>query len=459
MADDLVRTIERARTTLERHARHSQPSDPDWPTLWRHRAFSGHDQPLDAWLEHCQASLGQGYWLSLTDRWAPAHGIEASELLLELREQAGEHGALAGRLADALMPLAEDELASCVPATDAWYDTFALWCLTRAPRSLSELHVLAIAIGTRYGAIARRAGSVVVGRRGDGPVEPLVSASAQLAGALRGLSLYPSLMPWLVDFIAQSRSPGGGWADPGRKPDALTTLAAAELLSGIDPSFDPAMTVEFFCREQSAEGWWRADRLTATWLTCQVLDWLDAAERPFTERFRWPQPPRTSLDRKTRLPFYAYFSDMVRLIAELPGLSEADIELGFIDLAGFREFNNHHGQERGDAVLRIFADALAAIPQTMAIRDGGDEFLVLGPPTSTGLAGVMADFRAAWPGRFAAHFGTETDAVAPRVVVGRTSGRGLLMAREHLGRAIGGLKLSHGMPPPEGVQTHLGWLR
>ncbi len=79
--------------------------------------------------------------------------------------------------------------------------------------------------------------------------------------------------------------------------------------------------------------------------------------------------------------------------------------MAFIDLAGFGTFNNAFGMAKGDEVLRTFAQALARIPESMAIRDGGDEFIVLGTPTGTGLAARMAAFREAWVLEYATTYG------------------------------------------------------
>ncbi len=116
------------------------------------------------------------------------------------------------------------------------------------------------------------------------------------------------------------------------------------------------------------------------WLTLAIWRFLNYAEQPFPARFAWPEVATTNRDRRTGLPWYAYFADLARLYQEVPGLGAASTEVAFLDLAGFGAFNNRHGMAMGDAVLREFAQALAEIPGTMAIRDGGDEFLSVGPP-------------------------------------------------------------------------------
>ena len=184
------------------------------------------------------------------------------------------------------------------------------------------------------------------------------------------------------------------------------------------------------------------------WRGCSALI------EPFAERFIWPHLAVTNRDRRTGLPFYGYFADLERLFDAIPGLGAASIDVAFIDLAGFGVFNNEFGMERGDAVLRTFAQALARIPGSMAIRDGGDEFIVLGSPTGTGLQQRMAAFRETWATEFAETFGTGV--VAPRVLTTSTTGAQIIEARNDLGRRIGQLKDHESVVGPLGIQFDLG---
>ena len=74
----------------------------------------------------------------------------------------------------------------------------------------------------------------------------------------------------------------------------------------------------------------------------------------------------------------------------------------------------------------------------MAIRDGGDEFIVLGTPTGTGLPDRMAAFREAWASEFATTYGHGV--VAPRILTMTTTGGRIVEARNDLGIRIAGLK-------------------
>jgi diguanylate cyclase (GGDEF)-like protein len=191
---------------------------------------------------------------------------------------------------------------------------------------------------------------------------------------------------------------------------------------------------------QADDGLWRALGPEAPWLSGQVLGLWQLFEQPFAARFRWPYLPEHNRDHKTRLPFFAYFADLAQLLAALPGLSSTEVELGFIDLVGFRTFNNRYGQDAGDGVLSAFARELEGIQAARAIRDGGDEFLVVGAPERTDLRGELDRFRKSWPERFRARFGADVPPVAARILVGRVRAGRLIAAREELGRAITGLK-------------------
>ena len=381
----------------------------------------------------------------------PAIVTDCGELLAEL--QVAPDAELAARararLAEA-EPVMRREFAAFVRATHAWSDTFALWCLVRRPLLFERLYPLALAIATCYAATARDDGGIVRGTRFPFHEVPQVSASAQLASALLAIGEDLPLVAPLVAFVAGDRRASGGWGDAGGPDDVLTTLVAFELLLEIDPSFDPAPTVAFLSTRQEDDGTWRCYGPEAPWLTAAVADALALAARPFAARFRWPHLPAANRDHKTGLPFYAWFDLLARLFASLPSLAAAETELAFIDLAGFRAFNNAHGQDAGDNVLAAFAGELSRLDASVAIRDGGDEFLVVGAPARGALPRDLDSFRQAWPTAFRARFGADVPPVAPRILVTKTRGAELRAAREVLGRTIATLK-DRGKPGPEGI--------
>jgi GGDEF domain-containing protein len=354
-----------------------------------------------------------------------------------------------------LQPRMEADLATAIHGGDPWRDTFALWLLARRPEALALLHPIAFAITTRYGTLASRLAGLVCGVRYPFEAVPLVSANAHLGSALWRLDYRPSLLPGIVAFVRSRRTLDGGFADEGQGADVLTTLAAADLLSTLDPGFDPGPTLEWFTATQEPAGWWRALDPEVPWLTAAVIEWMESADRPFAERFRWPAYQRVDLDRKTGIPGYAAFDRLARVFETLPSLASAPVSIAFGDLAGFREFNSAHGQDMGDHVLRTFATALSEIDASLAVRDGGDEFLVIGAPGRDSLAADLRLFCSRWPARFDREHGPAMGVVAPRLLVTGVSGMGLRVAREHLGRAISGLKAEVPDPPPEGVLSIL----
>jgi GGDEF domain-containing protein len=385
-------------------------------------------------------------------RWfvEPIAQVQVLELLAEIARKNDVQGEAAKPIRNALLPSIEAGFALHVAADDPWRDLFALWLLTRAPTTLNDLWYLATAIAYRYASRARRVAGPVIG---TGPFEgeQLVSASAALGAVLWELRVYSTLVPDLVAFVAGSGARDGGWADPGQPTDVLTTLVAAELMLGLDPTFDPTATIAWFARAQDDDGWWRALGPEAPWLTAAVVDWLVRASGPVVARFRWPGALRIDLDRRSQLPTYAWFADLVRSVAEMPGLAGSEWEIAFIDLAGFGAFNTEYGQAMGDDVIAEFGRALARIPGSRSIRDGGDEFIVIGTPGDIGLFDRLDAFRQAWLTDFGAAFGASARPVRPRITVTRTPGAELAAARERLGRRIGELKKEVLDPPDDGV--------
>ena len=475
--------IHRARTALATLP--FDPVSPAGPALVRARQWAGAPLPTDAVLDGWWAREPGGptsatryrwdtshkrcrppEWLGPVETWrawrpaeqselerdAPAFEerltvpiivAEATELLLELDLPRSVE-----MLREAEPALRRD-LAQRVLAAHAWTDTFALACVVRCPRATERLRPLLVALATTYAEEAHRAGGCVRGTRFPFHDKPMASATAQLASALLGLGMEIPLLAQLVESTRASLGPQSAWADAGGPDDVIATLACAELLSRIDPAFDPLPTARWLASRQRSDGLWMALGPEAPWLTRVVGQWLEKAVVPFAERFAFPTLPASDRDRKTGLAFFSYFDDLTRLLGATPGLAASRLELAFLDLAGFRAFNNAHGQDMGDAVLAEVARALSEIRSAAVVRDGGDEFLVIGAPTRTRLAEDLDAFRRAWPARFRVRFGDATP-VSARILVTSGAGRDLRAIREHLGRSLAPLK--HGLPPgPEGL--------
>jgi GGDEF domain-containing protein len=379
----------------------------------------------------------------------PAVTIEAVELLLELSADPDTgQSETASAILEELRPSIEDQLAASILALDPRGDTLPLWLVAHHPRSLEEFHALTVAIAMRYAVLARRTAGLVAAARFAVLGKAPVSANAQLGTGLWSLGVYPTLMKRILRSTARRRADDGSWSDRD-SPELVTTLVAADLLLGLDPTFDPGPTIGWLASVRMADGWWRPEDEAIAWPTAAIVDWLERARLPFVDRFAWPAVPKPNRDRKTQLPRYEYLDDLARALQALPALGAAVLDVGFGDLAHFGSFNSLHGQDAGDDVLGFFAATLqAALPRTRVVRDGGDEFIIVGPPTWAGLAEELEAFCRSWPATFVARFGPTVEVVSPRFTMTQVTGDALMAARERLGVRIGELKSIE--PPPGG---------
>ncbi len=415
--------------------------------------YAGVPDSWNAWRPREQALIERDPFTFEEQFLLPLLLVDNLELLSREAARGDEDARL---LLAEVSPTLRRDFAQFIQVLQPFRDTLALGYVSRRPRALAALHPLVVALATCYAAVARDKG-YVEGYRYPFAERPLLTPTAQLAMGLLYLGLELDLVPSLVSFTRARQRANGGFTDDGDGDDPLATLLCAELLASIDPTFDPGSAALHLRGLASADGLFRVLGPEAPWLTARIALWCEQARRPFAERFRFPFLPEHNQDQKTGLPFFAYFAELFSLFSALPGLSSARIELAFIDLAGFRAFNNAYGQERGDDVLRVFGKALTTLPLVRAIRDGGDEFLLVSAPGTQGLEHRVHQFRGTWPEIFREAFGPEVPPVAPRVLVGHTTGAGLMSARETLGRAITGLK--HDLiPGPEGIQRDLGRL-
>jgi GGDEF domain-containing protein len=190
-------------------------------------------------------------------------------------------------------------------------------------------------------------------------------------------------------------------------------------------------------------------------LAAEILAFAEWSGKPFRERFRWPHVPTWMTEPLFKVPRKEAFGIDARLLGELPGLSALPIECGFIDLAGFGMWNTTHGQDAGDQLLALLSEQLRAVPDSRVIRDGGDEFLLLGAPLADGLQDRLLALFARWP-EVSRERLPGTPVVPLRAVVGRGPAGELRDLRQRLGKAIGVVKHEHPSPPPEGVVERLG---
>lgn len=428
-----------------------------WDISHRRRRPAAHALPVAQWgawrpdLERDPDRVEQRLALPLVV-------AETCEYLDALAEGDGALADDAHALLHEAEPLFRRDFAAHIQCAHPFADTLALYLFTRRRRTLARLHPVAVATAVSLTAMAAHEGAV---RGLQYPFfdAPLVSASAQLASGLLALGVEVDTLAALVEFVRRAQKPSGAWGDPVPAAmvekfgdaDALTTFVATELLARLDPTFDATPSLAWMLDRRGADGFVRVYGPEGAWLTGEALLLARAVAEPFEARFAWPYVSAQNLDRKTGRPFFAYFDDLARMFAAVPGIAGASVPLGFVDLAGFREFNNRYGQDLGDAVLRAFAEELATVPGVAVIRDGGDEFLVVGAPGRAGLATSLDAFRMQWPSRFRARFGDEAPPVAPRILVATTEGRSLRACREDLGRSVGALKIAAKVVGPEGA--------
>ncbi len=377
-----------------------------------------------------------------------------------LAAQLGHWGRLAfehpdselGRRAEALLaeaaPVMEYDIASWVLGVDPWRDTFGLWVLAEEPEALGRQRDLLFALAIRYGGSAARTG-VVRGLKYPFHETPLVSGSAHLAAGLWRMGVFPTVIPGLLALIRDADHADGGWADGDQPKDVLTTLAAASVMARLAPDLDLGPTVDWFVRHQERGGWWRALGPEVPWLTSAVIDWLELAAMPFSQRFAWPLAPIWARDRLTGLTTMATLDELEQVLGRVPGLGDQTMEVAFLDLAQFGKWNTDHGQMRGDELLDVLGGSLRRLDGVLAVRIGGDEFLLLGKPSAIDLAERLEAWRQAWP-LILQDSGMPTY-VAPRILHGHGRVCELRDLRRRLGESIASLKQTHPAPSSTGV--------
>jgi GGDEF domain-containing protein len=405
-------------------------------------AYAGPVSQWKAWRPAEQAILEQDPVAFEERLTLPILVAETTHLLMELEQQKGSlvdttPGMASKMLAEA-DPILRRDLAQSLQMVNSWVDTFFLFCLTQRPQALQRHRPLALALATSYATQAQS--GYLKGSRYPFHEMPLVSATAHLASALLGLGYDFDLLGRLVNSLRKARRPSGGFGDAQQPEDVLTSLAAAQVLGGLDPEFDPQPTQQFFMQRQEPTGFFRALGPEVPWLTARVAHWLQHSQGDFANRFCWPATHDGNADRKTGIAGFQYFLELCQLLLGSPCLAKANLPFAFIDLVGFRAFNNTCGQDAGDQALEECASFLSEVSGSKIIRDGGDEFLVVGAPTRGALLQDLLDHRQSWPARFYARFGEHVPLVRMRALVGHVSGRRLREARETLGRRIGELK-------------------
>jgi len=387
--------------------------------------------------------------------WTPMILIDTFEWLCRVAASDGPAATLAGQLVAEAEPRLADELAGWVTGHDPWAETFGLWILARRPRVMALERDLVFAIAARYASRAATQGGVVLGRSYPFHEIGLPSATAHLGAAIAALGVRTELLGAQVGYLLEARRPDGGWGDPDQPTDLLTTLAAADLVAGLEPSFDPGSILGLLETLPPARRGWAVVGPEAPFVAAEVGAYVDRVGRPFPERFRWPQVAPWAIDPHVGIARFDAYLDLGRLFASLPGLGAEPVEVAFVDIAGLGAWNNAHGMDAGDELLRWVAGRLRTVPLSRPYRDGGDEFLLVGAPGRGGLAADVASLFEDWPIAWARTFG-DAPVAPPRGVVGTWAGRDVVEARGRLSRALGELKHRVPTPGPCGVLEVLG---
>ena len=384
--------------------------------------------------------------------WTPLVLVEHIEWLERLTHGSDDTvAARAQRLLEECTPTLEDDVARHVLGLDAWADTFMLWTFARRPRALTRARGLMTAVASRYAARAGRSDGLVLGRAFPFFDTAMPSATAHLAAAAARVGDGIEVVAPAVEWRRGQRRPDGGWGDPGQDSDILTTLAVAELMGNLDPGFDPTSVLDVLGRHVDGRG----GRPTLIgpewpWVAAELLAFAAWSHRPFRERFRWPHVPEWMIDRRVNVPRYEAYLVDARLFEGIPGLAGAPVEIAFLDLADFGTWNTAHGQAAGDELLAWLPTLLRTLPESRTIRDGGDEFLVIGAPQATGLEERMRELFARWA-EASQTIGPDLPVVPLRAAVMTTRADSLRQARESLGKWIGVVKADFPDPPQEGV--------
>jgi GGDEF domain-containing protein len=373
---------------------------------------------------------------------------ESAELLLE------DGSTTALELYRKLEPVFRRDLVKFALSESPWHDMFALRCLIGCPNFLTAMKPFALTIAGSYASLAERAGGKVEGQRFPFHEKFLVSATSYLAKGLYAIGTSLGLVAELYASVASAVDQNGTWGDAEGAADLMSTLAAVELLMQVDPSFNPEPALKFLIGAKNERQGWAAFGPEEPWLTGIVASTIASAEKPFEERFVWPSLDVSDRDVKTGIANFGWFATVANLLQTIPDLANTNVQIAFIDLAGFKKFNDKYGQDAGDEVISLFAQHINSSEAVAAVRDGGDEFLLVGAPTSSKLAAFIESMRLSWPEVFREKF-ADAVFVAPRIVWSEFKASEIRAARETLGRAVGVLKDSSKTPSAEGAVLKL----
>jgi diguanylate cyclase (GGDEF)-like protein len=99
------------------------------------------------------------------------------------------------------------------------------------------------------------------------------------------------------------------------------------------------------------------------------------------------------LDPLTRLRNRTFLEEELQQLFQRCRAKSQDLAAVMMDVDNFKQYNDAHGHQIGDVLLRFVGSLLRGgiRPTDHAIRYGGDEFLLLLPDTTSAEAGAIAD--------------------------------------------------------------------
>ncbi len=102
---------------------------------------------------------------------------------------------------------------------------------------------------------------------------------------------------------------------------------------------------------------------------------------------------KATIDAITGLRNRAFLEDELEPLFARHHAGREDLAAVMIDLDNFKQYNDSHGHQAGDTLLRLVGNLLggAIRPEDHAVRYGGDEFLLLLPDTNSQQAGAIAE--------------------------------------------------------------------
>jgi diguanylate cyclase (GGDEF)-like protein len=98
-------------------------------------------------------------------------------------------------------------------------------------------------------------------------------------------------------------------------------------------------------------------------------------------------------DGLTDLYNHRYINEVLDKQIERASIEDAELSLIFVDVDNFKKFNDEHGHQNGDVILRELSSLMRenVRERDIVARWGGEEFVVVCPNTDQGSAAILAE--------------------------------------------------------------------